>query len=340
MLCSLYSVRRAENDDSFLLDYRWQPREEEEGERMLVNTKELLEDAEKNNYAVAGINTTSLTMLRAVLEAAEEEKMPVILSHAQLHEPCAPIEMMAPLMKEAAKRSSVPCALHLDHGTTESYIYKALSLGFTSVMADFARFSFEENVERTRKVTEVCHEIGISVEGEYGEMPSNVEGQGRALPEGKTLEYFFTKPEKAAEYVEKTGVDSLVVSFGSVHGIYVEKPAMDYRRLGAIKEALPDVPLVMHGGSGLSEEDTRKCIDGGIRKINYYTYMACEPAARLPEYIAGFPKPPYFHEICEYAREAMKERAAYAIRLFKNRGQVRSGYRPERGRAGMENRSE
>lgn len=287
---------------------------------MLVNTKELLEDAEKNNYAVAGINTTSLTMLRAVLEAAEEEKTPVILSHAQLHEPYAPVEMMGPLMKAAAERSSVPCALHLDHGTTEAYIYKALSLGFTSVMADFARFSFEENVERTKKVVEVCHEIGVSVEGEYGEMPSNVKGQGRALPEGKTLEYFFTKPEKAADYAEKTGVDSLVVSFGSVHGIYIEKPKMDYGRLDAIKKALPDLPLVMHGGSGLSAEDTRRCIDGGIRKINYYTYMACQPAKELPEYIANSEKPPYFHEICEYARELMKEKAVYAIRLFKNRG--------------------
>ena len=153
---------------------------------MLVNTKELLNDAEKNNYAVAGINTTSLTMLRAVIEAAEEENMPVILSHAQLHEPYAPIEMMGPLMKAAAQRASVPCALHLDHGTTETYIYKALSLGFTSVMADFARFSFEENVQRTKKMVEICHEKGVSVEGEYGEMPSNVEGQGRALPEGKT----------------------------------------------------------------------------------------------------------------------------------------------------------
>ena len=287
---------------------------------MLVNTKELLNDAEKNNYAVAGINTTSLTMLRAVIEAAEEENMPVILSHAQLHEPYAPIEMMGPLMKAAAQRASVPCALHLDHGTTEPYIYKALSLGFTSVLADFARFSFEENVQRTKKMVEVCHEKGVSVEGEYGEMPSNVEGQGRALPEGKTLEYFFTKPEKAAEYVGKTGVDSLVVSFGSVHGIYIEKPQMDYERLSAIRKALPDFPLVMHGGSGLSEEDTWRCIDGGIRKINYYTYMACEPAKQLTGYIADSEKPPYFHEICEYARELMKEKAAYAVRLFKNRG--------------------
>ena len=165
---------------------------------MLVNSKVLLEDAMKHNYAVAGINTTSLTMLRAVLEAAEEEGTPVILSHAQLHEPYAPIELMGPLMKAAAEKSTVPCSLHLDHGTTEAYIYKALSLGFTSVMADFARFSFEENVERTKKVADVCHEIHVTVEGEYGEMPSNVTGQGRALPEGESLEFFFTKPDKAA----------------------------------------------------------------------------------------------------------------------------------------------
>lgn len=285
---------------------------------MLVNNKELLEDAMKNNYAVAGINTTSLTMLRAVLEAAEEERMPVILSHAQLHEPYAPIGIMGPLMKAAAERASVPCSLHLDHGTTEAYIYKAVSLGFTSVMADFARYSFEENVERTKRVVQVCHEINVSVEGEYGEMPSNVTGQGRALPEGKTPDYFFTKPDKAARYVEQTGVDNLVVSFGSVHGLYIENPKMDYERLDAIREALPHMPLVMHGGSGLSEEDTRKCIDGGIRKINYYTYMACEPSRFLAEYIASSEKPPYFHEICEYSRVMMKEKAKYAIKLFRN----------------------
>ena len=274
---------------------------------MLVNSKVLLEDAMKHNYAVAGINTTSLTMLRAVLEAAEEEGTPVILSHAQLHEPYAPIELMGPLMKAAAEKSTVPCSLHLDHGTTEAYIYKALSLGFTSVMADFARFSFEENVERTKKVADVCHEIHVTVEGEYGEMPSNVTGQGRALPE-------------AARYVEQTGVDSLVVSFGSVHGIYIEEPKMDYERLGAIREAVPNTPLVMHGGSGLNEEDTRTCIDGGIRKINYYTYMACEPSKKLVQFISSSGKPPYFHEICEYSRELMKEKARYAIKLFQNRG--------------------
>ncbi|MFR5412679.1 MAG: class II fructose-bisphosphate aldolase [Enterocloster bolteae] len=287
---------------------------------MLVNSKVLLEDAMKHNYAVAGINTTSLTMLRAVLEAAEEEGTPVILSHAQLHEPYAPIELMGPLMKAAAEKSTVPCSLHLDHGTTEAYIYKALSLGFTSVMADFARFSFEENVERTKKVADVCHEIHVTVEGEYGEMPSNVTGQGRALPEGESLEFFFTKPDKAARYVEQTGVDSLVVSFGSVHGIYIEEPKMDYERLGAIREAVSNTPLVMHGGSGLSEEDTRTCIDGGIRKINYYTYMACEPSKKLVQFISSSGKPPYFHEICEYSRELMKEKARYAIKLFQNRG--------------------
>lgn len=285
---------------------------------MLVNNNVLLEDARKNNYAVAGINTTSLTMLRAVIEAAEELDAPVILSHAQLHEPYAPIDLMAPLMKTAAEKTKVPCSLHLDHGVSEQYILKAVRNGFTSIMVDFARCSFEENVARTKAMTEICHELGISVEGEYGEMPSNVKGQGRALPEGKTIEIFYTNPEKAKHFVELTGVDNLVVSFGSVHGIYIENPIMDYQRLEEISKALPDYPLVMHGGSGLSEEDTRRCIDGGIRKINYYTYMATAPAKTLPEMLQNAKTLPYFHEIAEYAKEVMKKQAKYAIKLFMN----------------------
>lgn len=286
---------------------------------MLVNNNVLLEDARKNNYAVAGINTTSLTMLRAVVEAAEELNAPIILSHAQLHEPYAPIDMIAPLMKAAAEKAKVPCSLHLDHGVSEQYILKAIRNGFTSIMVDFARCPFEENVARTKAMTEICHELDISVEGEYGEMPSNVKGQGRALPEGKTIEFFYTNPQKAKQFVELTGVDNLVVSFGSVHGIYIENPAMDYQRLKEIGEALPDYPLVMHGGSGLREEDVRKCIDGGVRKINYYTYMATAPSKTLPEMIQNAKTPPYFHEIAEYAKEIMKEQAKYAINLFMNK---------------------
>lgn len=286
---------------------------------MLVNNNVLLRDAEKNNYAVAGINTTSLTMLRAVVEAAEELNMPIILSHAQLHEPYAPIDLIAPLMKAAAEKAKVPCSLHLDHGVSENYIMKAIRNGFTSIMVDFARCPFEENVARTKRMTEICHELDISVEGEYGEMPSNVEGQGRALPEGKTIEFFYTDPQKAKKFVELTEVDNLVVSFGSVHGIYIEKPVMDYKRLAEIRNALPDYPLVMHGGSGLEEDDIRKCIDGGVRKINYYTYMATAPSKKLPQMISNAEKPPYFHEIAEYAKEIMKEQAKYAINLFKNK---------------------
>ena len=286
---------------------------------MLVNNKALLEDAERHNYAVAGINTTSLTMLRAVIEAAEELNMPVILSHAQLHEPYAPIDLMAPLMKKAAEEAKVPCSLHLDHGVSEKYILKAVRNGFTSIMVDFARCPFEENITRTKAMTDLCHELDISVEGEFGEMPSNVKGQGRPLPEGKTIDYFYTDPDKAKEFVERTGIDNMVVSFGSVHGIYIENPIMDFERLKKIREKLPGFPLVMHGGSGLSEEDTKKCINVGVRKINYYTYMATAPSKLLPQYIAQAKTPPYFHEIAEYSKEIMKKQAMYAIALFMNK---------------------
>lgn len=285
---------------------------------MLVNNKVLLEDAEKNNYAVAGINTTSLTMLRAVVEAAEELDMPIILSHAQLHEPYAPIDLMAPLMKKAAETAKVPCSLHLDHGVSEKYILKAIRNGFTSIMVDFARCPFEENIMRTKAMTEICHELDISVEGEFGEMPSNVTGQGRPLPEGKSIDYFYTDPDKAKEFVHKTGIDNMVVSFGSVHGIYIENPVMDFERLKKIREKLPGFPLVMHGGSGLSEEDTKRCIDGGIRKINYYTYMATAPSRALPQYLSEAKTIPYFHELAEYSKEIMKQQAKYAILLFRN----------------------
>jgi len=285
---------------------------------MLVNTKEMYEMARKGNYAVAGFNTTSVTILRLVVEAAEEMNMPILISHAQLHEPYFPVEFMAPIMLRIAKEAKVPCAVHLDHGLTEDYIYKCIRAGFTSIMADFSGYPFEENVERTKRIVDMCHSLGITVEGEVGEMPSNIIGQGRCVPEGECIDSFFTDPTLARKFVEHTGVDSLAVSIGSVHGAYRDKPVVNFKRLSEIRALLPEFSLVVHGGSGLSDEDTRGVINNGVRKINIHTEVSTAPAKTLGDFLSRLNRPVYFHEICEYSRKVMFEEAKKAIALLKN----------------------
>lgn len=286
---------------------------------MLVNTKEMYAEAGKGNYAIVGFNTTSVTILRTVISAAEELNMPILISHAQLHEPYFPIDDMAPVILRAAENAKVPCAVHLDHGLDEDYIYKCIRLGFTSVMADFSVSPLEENTARTARIVDVAHRLNVTVEGEIGEMPSNIIGQGRSVPENEKIDSFFTDPGMAKEYVEKTGIDSLAVSIGSVHGAWRDKPVINFERLAEIRKALPnDYPLVVHGGSGLSDDDVRGIVSNGVRKINIHTEVSTSPAKSLGSWLLGFERPVYFHEICDYSSKIMKEQALGAITLLMN----------------------
>lgn len=289
---------------------------------MLANPKEILMDAEKNNYAIAGINATTLEGIQAVIEAAEEVGAPVMLSHAQVHEPYAPIDVFGPLMVRFAEKAKVPVIIHLDHGTDMHYVMKAIRNGFTSIMYDCAHLPFEQNVEEVKKFTELAHSLGIIVEAEVGMMPSNIEGIGGCTEFGvgiENIEQYYTIPEEAEEFGKRTNVDMLTISFGTVHGFFVEKPVLDIERVKKIHSLIPDVALVMHGTTGVDEDQIKKAIDAGIRKFNYFTGIGTSASESIEAQIKAATAPVYYHEIAANAKAIMKDRAKHIIEVFQNR---------------------
>lgn len=229
---------------------------------MLVNLKDVLIPAQKGGYAVGLFNTTDSDMLEGVLAAAEELRAPVIIGTAEVLLPFGELKLIAPSVRAAAERATVPVVLHYDHGLTLERCIEALDLGFTSIMFDGSAGDADANVELTRKVVEMCHARGVTVEGEIGHV-------GNADVEGDQ-ENNYTTPEEAKAFVEATGVDALAVAIGTAHGAYKHKPCLDLDRLAAISSTI-DTPLVLHGGSGLTDDDFRNTIKNGIAKVNIFT---------------------------------------------------------------------
>lgn len=273
---------------------------------MLVSLKEILKIAEARKCAIGSFNTPNLESLTAVLDAAEKKNMPVIIMHAQVHEEMkiTRLDIIGDIMIMLADRASVPVCVHLDHGTDIGYLKKALDMGFTSVMYDGSQLSYEENYANTSVTVEIAARYGASVEAEIGSM-----GAGESGAEGG--ESIYTDPEAAKKFSESTGIDALACAFGTVHGIYLEEPKLDFERLEKI-DGLVDIPLVMHGGSGVSEEDYKKVIARGIRKINYYTYMAKAGGAGAVE----LRDKTFYHDITTAAKEAMQRDVERAIEIF------------------------
>ena len=273
---------------------------------MLVNLKNILKIAEAKKIAVGSFNATDSCSMEAVLRAAEKLNQPVILMHAQVHEEMGLCRMedVAPMMLDVAERASVPVCVHLDHGTDLDYVARGLRLGFTSVMYDGSEKSVAENTANTCVAVELAARCGASVEAEIGSMGAREGGTE------ENAESRYTDPAAAVEFVNNTGIDALACAFGTVHGLYREAPRLDFDRVKRIHE-LVSVPLVMHGGSGVSPEDYRKVIGCGIRKINYYTYMAKAGAEAVKGREFAF-----FHELRLAATEGMKQNVESAIRVF------------------------
>ena len=230
---------------------------------MLVNLNDVLKKAQAEHYAVGLFNTTDSDMLEAVIAAAEELNSPVIIGTAEVLLPYGELKLIAPSIIAAAKRAKVPVVVHYDHGLTFEKCMEALQLGFSSVMFDGSAGDPEKNIEDTREVVRIAHAFGASVEGEIGHV-------GEASSEDNLLTDMYTTPEEAVAYVEATGVDALAVAIGSAHGVYKSKPQLNIDRLCRIREKL-DTPLVLHGGSGLSDDDFRNTIREGIAKVNIFT---------------------------------------------------------------------
>ena len=230
---------------------------------MLVNLNDVLRDAKAKKYGVGLFNTTDTDMLQAVIEAAEETKSPVVIGTAEVLLPYGELKLIAPSIIEAAKRASVPVVVHFDHGTTFPRCMEALKLGFSSIMFDGSAGDYDVNVASTAEIVKICHNFGASVEGEIGHVGMGLAGDNEAA-DG------YTKVEEALDFYNKTGVDALAVAIGTAHGPYKSKPKLDLQRLSDIANAV-DVPLVLHGGSGLSDDDFRNAIANGISKVNIFT---------------------------------------------------------------------
>ena len=280
---------------------------------MLVNMKGVLADAARGGYAIGGFNFASLESGMGAIRASEELNMPFVLEHAPAHEEYIPFDVAAPIMVQLAKAAKTPVVAHLDHGDSVELCLKALRLGFSSVMFDGSSLPYEENIRQTAFVCKVAHEFGATVEAELGAMPHNLKGELREY----TPEDFYTRPEEAARFVAETGVDALAISFGTVHGVYKATPKLSFSVIDEVRKATGDLPLVMHGGSGLSDDDYHQAISRGIRKINYYTYGAIAAGNAVREFVSGRGEGKVmFHDVAVCATDAVCEDVKRVMRIF------------------------
>ena len=279
---------------------------------MLVNLKEVLDVADAKNCAVGSFNTTTLENILAVIRAAESLNQPVIISHAEVHEEIIPLKIIGPIMLQIAKKASVPVCVHLDHGTSLDYLSQALEIGFTSIMYDGSKLNYDLNVANTNIAVQMAKRKGASVEAEIGTMSEETSLNNRN--QDKNESDIYTDPNMAKKFAKDTGVDALACSFGTVHGIYLKEPKLDYPRLKKINSLL-NIPIVMHGGSGIEEKDYKKVIKNGVRKINYYTYMAKSGADEIKNKI-NESNDFLYHDIANWGTKAMKENVKSAIKVF------------------------
>lgn len=284
---------------------------------MLVTLNEVMKIAEEREIAIGSFNTPNLESLEAIISAAEELDLPVIIQFAQCHEPWIPLSLIGPIMVEAAKKAAVPVCVHLDHGETLEYLQQALDIGFTGIMYDGSTLSYEENLANTKQAVAMAKKTGASVEAELGSMGRRESGAGDDTGADDETK-IYTDPDQAAVFVKETGIDALACSFGTTHGIYLAEPKLDFDVVKNVRAKTDQIPVVMHGGSGVSREDYKKAIKAGTRKINYFTYMDKAGGNAAAAYIENVKdgEPLFFSSIYLAARDAMKENVKEAMKMF------------------------
>lgn len=251
----------------------------------LVKMTELLNKAD-NTYAVGAFNVSDMEMAMGAIKAAEELQAPLILQVAEGRLRYSPLDMLGPVMMAAARRCKMPTAVHLDHGSTMETIKLALDIGFTSVMFDGSKYPLEENIARTKEVVALAREYGAAVEAEIGRV-------GGAEGDYKSVDVLVTSVEEAERFAKETGVDALAVAIGTAHGNYKVQPELRIDRLKEIA-AVVDCPLVLHGGTGLTEQDFRNCLENGIQKINIATASYDASARNIKAVHDAKPEANYF----------------------------------------------
>ncbi|MBF8984084.1 class II fructose-1,6-bisphosphate aldolase [Lutibacter sp. B2] len=283
---------------------------------MLVSGKEILNHAHENGYAVGAFNVNNMEQVQAIIEAAEETNSPVIIQASQGGLAYAGVEFIAEMGKVAAKNASVPVAIHLDHGTDFKQIMLCLRNGFTSVMIDASHYELDENIRKTQEITEMAHAVGVSVEAELGKIGGT---EDDVSVDEKDATY--TDPEEAEKFVRETGIDYLAIAVGTAHGPYKGEPKLDFDRIKVLKERL-DMPLVLHGSSGVPEESIKKAVSLGINKINIDTDIRMAFHKAVKEFVSKNPDVYDPRKIVGPARSAMKEIIADKMRMFGSKGKA------------------
>lgn len=273
----------------------------------LVTMKKLLEQASKEHRGVGAFNVGNMEMVKGAVQAAEEMNTPIILQIAEVRLPHSPLALMGPMMVQAAKEAKVDVAVHLDHGLTVETVKKALELGFTSVMFDSSNYSFEENIERTKEVAELAKGYGATVEAELGLVGGSEDGS-----EDHGIRC--TDPEDAKVFCERTGIDALAVAIGNAHGNYPVAPTLAFDVLEEI-EKRTEVPLVLHGGSGITDDDFRRAISLGIVKVNIATASFNQLTKRAEEYFQTEEAHNYF-KLNEAMVQGTYENVRHHIEVF------------------------
>ena len=279
---------------------------------MLATLKEVLTEGRSRKFAVGSFNTPNMECAIAVLEAAEELNVPVILMHAQCHEEAEPLERVGYMMLALAKQSKVPVCVHLDHGEDFQYCKRAIDMGFTSVMIDCSRLPYEEKIKGVKTVVEYAHAHNVDVEAELGALPQREGGDGKADNSAD----LYTKPELVPDYLRRTEADALAIAFGTAHGIYRTKPVLKTQIISEVRK-VTDIPLVMHGGSGISDEQYRDVMQRGINKINYYSYMSYAGYAAAKKTVEQVPED-FYHNLARNAKNAMKDNVKRTLSVFSN----------------------
>ncbi len=281
---------------------------------MLVTMNDVLLPAKKGGYGVGFFNAVNVEMARAIIETAEELKAPVMVGTAEILLPAMELERVAQYLIPMAKKATVPVCVHYDHGLTFERCMEALKLGFTSIMYDCSTDSYEENLKKVAEMVKICHAMGATVEGELGHVGDNF-GTGKL----ENPSDYFTNPDTALDFVSKTGVDSLAVAVGNAHGDYAFPPKLDFERIDTIAKKT-NIPLVLHGGSGLADSDFKQAVHLGVSKINIFTDIDKAGKAGVEAGIAAGEKT--MMGLIPYEIEAMKKVVAEKITLFGSRNKA------------------
>lgn len=283
---------------------------------MLVSTRQLLLDAQKGKYAVPAFNVHNMETIQTVVEAAAELRSPIIVAATPGTMKYAGPEFFIKLVELCSEKYDIPIAMHLDHHECYDEIVESINIGTKSVMIDASHCDFEENIERVRKVVEYAHRFDVTVEGELGVLSGQEDDLVREDKDSK-----YTNPQQAKEYVERTGIDSLAVAIGTAHGLYKEEPKLDFERLAEIRKVV-DIPLVLHGASGVPAEQVKRAIELGITKVNIATELKMPFAEALRKVLVDKPQESDPRKYFGPAKEAMKKVAMEKILMCGSNGKA------------------